>query len=657
MQKSNAPTQYVIPWANAGTKNTIPVASQIGITNGAASFTDGYPPLTFTPIASGGVPPFGSDTNGILYDETLNTLWQQSGFHYTFNSTFNTNQGGYPAQALLARADGKGLWLNLSDNNTTNPDASSPSGWVSVRANIGSTTIPVVVGNNTPDPSTLGPRLLIITGSIASTASLILPLTAGASWTIQNNTSGAGSLSVQGATGSGVTVAQGTTADVITDGTNFYTSTFNGAGVYLPIGGTAVAATKLATARTIAMTGDVSWTSPAFDGTANVTAAGTISTGAVTLAKMAAFQANSLMGNPTASTATPQAITLTNGIQFSGSTLGLGNITPSGVSTGAIACQSVAIGAALCFISETSPGSGVLSFRTGTGSSPFFFNMDASGKFVLNGGIQAGSASTFTGGIVVTGNITSTASLISKAIFIQSGSVGSQSVMVNIGYGDGQTRWNHTLETDASYSLYSYTSAGVFIGRQFNLTQNGNASFNGSVTSMGALITNTGLNIQTGSVGSQTIMATIGYSDGQPRWRHVIEADASYSLYSYSSSGVFIGRQLNLTQSGNLTTVGTINFSTSDESLKDQIDRRAQPEALHRDVPFTTYRRTDTGEYGRDLIAQDLQKKQPLYARDFDGVLYAAKGAAAFEQAWWCGYEIDRMLPRLAEIERRLGIH
>jgi hypothetical protein len=44
------------------------------------------------------------------------------------------------------------------------------------------------------------------------------------------------------------------------------------------ITGNAGSATKLATARTLAITGDLTWTSPAFDGTGNVTAAGTLAT-------------------------------------------------------------------------------------------------------------------------------------------------------------------------------------------------------------------------------------------------------------------------------------------------------------------------------------------------------------------------------------------
>jgi hypothetical protein len=49
-----------------------------------------------------------------------------------------------------------------------------------------------------------------------------------------------------------------------------------------PTAGNADTATKLATARSIAMTGDVTWSIPSFDGSANVTAAGTLSNSGVT---------------------------------------------------------------------------------------------------------------------------------------------------------------------------------------------------------------------------------------------------------------------------------------------------------------------------------------------------------------------------------------
>ena len=52
--------------------------------------------------------------------------------------------------------------------------------------------------------------------------------------------------------------------------------------------GNAATATILATGRTIAMTGDVTWTSPSFNGSGNVTAAATIATDAVDIAMLSA---------------------------------------------------------------------------------------------------------------------------------------------------------------------------------------------------------------------------------------------------------------------------------------------------------------------------------------------------------------------------------
>ena len=61
------PDKITLPFAASGNKNVIPVASQIGITGGAASYTDGFPPLTMTPVAAGGIPPSGKDMNGVIY--------------------------------------------------------------------------------------------------------------------------------------------------------------------------------------------------------------------------------------------------------------------------------------------------------------------------------------------------------------------------------------------------------------------------------------------------------------------------------------------------------------------------------------------------------------------------------------------------------------
>lgn len=67
-------------------------------------------------------------------------------------------------------------------------------------------------------------------------------------------------------------------------------------------------AATLTTTRNIAMTGDVAW-NVNFNGSAAVTAAGTIQAGAVTLAKMANLAANSIIGNNTGSTTGPIDLT------------------------------------------------------------------------------------------------------------------------------------------------------------------------------------------------------------------------------------------------------------------------------------------------------------------------------------------------------------
>lgn len=63
------------------------------------------------------------------------------------------------------------------------------------------------------------------------------------------------------------------TTDQTIDGNKTFTNNITGS-----ITGNAGTATKLATARTIAITGDLAYTSPSFDGSANVTATGTLAT-------------------------------------------------------------------------------------------------------------------------------------------------------------------------------------------------------------------------------------------------------------------------------------------------------------------------------------------------------------------------------------------
>lgn len=128
MQSSSIPAKVAVPFADGGGKNTIPVPSQPG---GAASFTDGFPALTRTPLAGGGIPPSGLDMNGILNIISAWARWVSAGGVVPYDATFSAAIGGYPKGATLINAsDPTNTWISTVDNNTTNPDAAG-AGWVS----------------------------------------------------------------------------------------------------------------------------------------------------------------------------------------------------------------------------------------------------------------------------------------------------------------------------------------------------------------------------------------------------------------------------------------------------------------------------------------------------------------------------------------------
>lgn len=127
------PTKIPTYWGTSapGGNNTcpIPTPSQIGITAGRASWTDGFPPLTFNPVASGGIPPFGQDFNGVLCQISQWTRWYNAGAPVPYDATFQTAIGGYPSGAVVADPTVVGLsYLSLINNNT---DPVASPNWVS----------------------------------------------------------------------------------------------------------------------------------------------------------------------------------------------------------------------------------------------------------------------------------------------------------------------------------------------------------------------------------------------------------------------------------------------------------------------------------------------------------------------------------------------
>ncbi len=224
MQLSNIPGKLLLPFANAGGKSIIPVASQIGITAGAASLTDGFPPLTRTPIAAGGVPPSGLDMNGILYEMSAIVRWANAGGGYPYDGTFatDTNVGGYPKGARIMRSDGQGYWFNTAENNTTDPEAAgaAAAGWVP-DYQAGATTVAMSGSSVTLSPAQYGKPLIIITGTLTANINLIFPALAQC-WTVVNTTTGGYSITAKTTGGSGVPLGSDFIGRIVNDGVDIY---------------------------------------------------------------------------------------------------------------------------------------------------------------------------------------------------------------------------------------------------------------------------------------------------------------------------------------------------------------------------------------------------------------------------------------------------
>ncbi len=126
MQDSDIPTKMPTPWANGAGPSysaAVPIPSQIGVTDGRASFVTGFPPLNFLPESGGGVPPFGQDMNGLLNAVTAWLRWVQAGGVTPYDAIFQAAIGGYPLGAIVASATtARRLWISTTENNVTNPD-------------------------------------------------------------------------------------------------------------------------------------------------------------------------------------------------------------------------------------------------------------------------------------------------------------------------------------------------------------------------------------------------------------------------------------------------------------------------------------------------------------------------------------------------------
>ena len=112
--------------AETGIKNTIP---QNPTGTYLASVSEGFPEITQTPIASGGIPPAGGDLNGMLNLLSQFYFFTQNGGIYTFNEDVSTAIGGYAKGAVLwyQSPNGENIQVVSNIENNTNNFNNDPS--------------------------------------------------------------------------------------------------------------------------------------------------------------------------------------------------------------------------------------------------------------------------------------------------------------------------------------------------------------------------------------------------------------------------------------------------------------------------------------------------------------------------------------------------
>lgn len=226
------PSKISIPFAQSGNRNAINADLQTGDASNKATYTYGFPQITMTPKASGGLPPFGRDMNGILYSVTAMLQYMQAGGQYTYDADFAASIGGYNKGALVQQADLSGIWVSTADNNTSNPETTGAN-WMPLDS--GSYSFNVTTANVTLTNGQAAHPVLIIGGTLTGSRIIFVP-TFRQIWTIINRTNrGSYTLTIKTANGTGITLTN-SVEQIVCDGRNIYRVTAEQV-TTVPIGG------------------------------------------------------------------------------------------------------------------------------------------------------------------------------------------------------------------------------------------------------------------------------------------------------------------------------------------------------------------------------------------------------------------------------------
>src|SRR5579859_6668420 len=219
MQISSSPLKWTLPFAtNDSAKVEIPTTTSDPT---RFSLSLGSPPLTGQPPESGGVPPQLEDFNGAMNQLSRITWWAMGGGPFPFDATWSSdpNVNGYANGARIATADGRGEWISVVDNNTVNPDTVGTN-WVP-GYNYGTLALTGQTGGTvTLTPAQAVKRSMSVAGALTSNLVVIVP-TWLQEWIVTNTTTGAFTVTVKTAAGSGVVIPQDSSPTRVRgDGTN-----------------------------------------------------------------------------------------------------------------------------------------------------------------------------------------------------------------------------------------------------------------------------------------------------------------------------------------------------------------------------------------------------------------------------------------------------
>lgn len=218
MKKTDLPTRRPVPFGANGPRRNLTDDTPTG--SNQASYDKGFPPVTMTIRAAGGLPPDGRDMNQAFNELYTGLRWQNAGTGYPFDADFAAAIGGYPAGAKVPNSTNDGFWLNTTDDNANNPEVedASVTGWVPA-GNYGITTLTgLATGTVTLTTLQAAKEEIILSGNLTANITVIFPAWI-KNWTVVNNCMGDFTLTCKTQSGTGVVVNSGRNA-ISCDGEN-----------------------------------------------------------------------------------------------------------------------------------------------------------------------------------------------------------------------------------------------------------------------------------------------------------------------------------------------------------------------------------------------------------------------------------------------------